>query len=49
MHGSGMFIINPPRTLHQTLADIMPYLVEVLGQDDGARFTLETRATDRID
>ena len=33
MHGSGMFIINPPRTLHQTLADIMPYLVEMLGQD----------------
>lgn len=40
MHGSGMFVINPPWTLHKTLEDIMPYLVEVLGQDAGARFTL---------
>lgn len=41
MHGSGMFIINPPWTLRQTLADSMPYLVEVLGQDAGAGFVLE--------
>jgi 23S rRNA (adenine2030-N6)-methyltransferase len=41
MHGSGMFIINPPWTLHNTLAAIMPYLVQVLGQDAGAGFTLE--------
>lgn len=40
MHGSGMFVINPPWTLHKTLEDIMPYLVEVLGQDAGAGFTL---------
>jgi 23S rRNA (adenine2030-N6)-methyltransferase len=41
MHGSGMFVINPPWTLHKTLAEIMPYLVRVLGQDAGASFTLE--------
>ncbi len=41
MHGSGMFIINPPWTLRQNLADSMPYLVEVLGQDAGAGFVLE--------
>jgi 23S rRNA (adenine2030-N6)-methyltransferase len=41
MHGSGMFIINPPWTLHNTLAEIMPYLVRSLGQDGGAGFTLE--------
>ena len=41
MHGSGMFVINPPWTLHKTLTEIMPYLVRVLGQDSGARFTLE--------
>ncbi len=41
MHGSGMFIINPPWTLYKTLEDIMPYLVRVLGQDAGASFTLE--------
>ena len=42
MHGSGMFIINPPWTLYQTLERIMPYLVNVLGQDNGASHTLET-------
>jgi len=41
MHGSGMFIINPPWTLHKTLAEILPYLVQVLGQDAGASFVLE--------
>jgi 23S rRNA (adenine2030-N6)-methyltransferase len=41
MHGSGMFVINPPWTLHKTLTEIMPYLVRLLGQDAGARFTLE--------
>ena len=41
MHGSGMFILNPPWTLHATLAEVMPYLVQVLGLDAGACFTLE--------
>jgi 23S rRNA (adenine2030-N6)-methyltransferase len=41
MHGSGMFVINPPWTLHKTLADVLPYLVKVLGQDAGASFVLE--------
>jgi len=41
MHGSGMFIVNPPWTLHKTLAEIMPWLVQVLGQDAGASFVLE--------
>ena len=41
MHGSGMFVINPPWTLHATLAEVMPYLTEVLAVDSGAGFTLE--------
>jgi 23S rRNA (adenine2030-N6)-methyltransferase len=41
MHGSGMFILNPPFTLHDTLAQVMPYLAEVLAQDTGAGYTLE--------
>jgi 23S rRNA (adenine2030-N6)-methyltransferase len=41
MHGSGMFIINPPWTLHATLRTVMPYLVKVLGQDQGAGFVLD--------
>jgi 23S rRNA (adenine2030-N6)-methyltransferase len=41
MHGSGMFIINPPWTLYKTLRETMPYLISALGQDSGARFILE--------
>lgn len=40
MHGSGLFIINPPWTLPETLKKVMPYLVEVLGLDEGAKFEL---------
>jgi len=43
MHGSGMFILNPPWVLHSVLQEVMPYLVKVLGQDDGAGFELEYR------
>lgn len=42
MHGSGMFVINPPWTLHRTLEDVMPCLVRLLRQDDGAGYTLDT-------
>ncbi|HZX30379.1 MAG TPA: 23S rRNA (adenine(2030)-N(6))-methyltransferase RlmJ [Rhodocyclaceae bacterium] len=42
MYGSGMFIINPPWTLADTLHETMPWLVEVLGQE-GAKFTLESQ------
>ncbi len=41
MHGSGMFVLNPPWTLHDTLTGVMPYLVGALGQDAGAGYTLE--------
>jgi len=41
--GSGMFVINPPYTLHDQLAALLPYLVEVLGQYDGASYLLEQR------
>ena len=44
MHGSGMFIINPPWTLHKTLEEVMPYLVAALGQDAGAGYTLDAQA-----
>jgi 23S rRNA (adenine2030-N6)-methyltransferase len=43
MHGSGMFVINPPWTLRRTLEDLMPYLVRVLGQGDGAAYTLDAQ------
>ncbi len=42
--GSGVFILNPPYTLHDELAALLPWLVEALGQYDGANFLLEQRA-----
>ena len=42
--GSGVFVINPPYTLHAELREVMPYLTEVLGQYDGANYLLEQRA-----
>lgn len=41
MYGSGMFILNPPWTLHSRLAETMPWLTRALAQDDGAGFVLE--------
>ncbi|CAJ0700117.1 23S rRNA (adenine(2030)-N(6))-methyltransferase RlmJ [Ralstonia sp. 22086] len=41
LHGSGMFIVNPPWTLKAQLQEAMPTLVRLLGQDDGAKFMLE--------
>ncbi|TFW32279.1 23S rRNA (adenine(2030)-N(6))-methyltransferase RlmJ, partial [Massilia horti] len=41
LHSSGMFILNPPYTLEPMLREVMPYLVQALGKDAGARFTIE--------
>lgn len=38
---SGVFLINPPYTLHAGLSAAMPQLVKLLGQDQHASFTLE--------
>ena len=51
LHGSGMFIVNPPWKLAETLSDAMPWLVEVLGPAgegrnngrNGAGFRLDMR------
>jgi 23S rRNA (adenine2030-N6)-methyltransferase len=45
LHSSGMFVLNPPWTLEPMLRDLMPYLVDVLGTDGGAGFTLESGQT----
>ena len=42
--GSSMFVINPPHGLHDTLHEVLPCLVEALGQYDGANFLLEQQA-----
>ncbi len=41
MYGSGMFVINPPWTLHEVLRDTIPCLVNHLAQDAQASFILE--------
>ena len=42
--GSGMFILNPPYTLHDEMQALLPWLVEVLGQYDDANYLIEQRA-----
>jgi 23S rRNA (adenine2030-N6)-methyltransferase len=39
--GSGMFVFNPPWTLHDTLKAELPWLSKTLAQYDKARFSLE--------
>lgn len=39
---SGMFLVNPPYTLKPALAKALPQMVELLGQDRHAAFTLES-------
>jgi len=41
MRGSGMFVLNPPWGLRETLQQTMPRLADWLGQDGRADFVLE--------
>ena len=41
MRGSGMFILNPPWGLRETLEQVMPCLADRLAQDGRANFILE--------
>lgn len=43
LHGSGMFVLNPPWTLAAAMKDTLPWLKETLAQDSGAAFTLDMR------
>lgn len=42
LHGSGLFVLNPPWDLPRLLAEAMPFLVKVLGQDASAAYELES-------
>ncbi|MDD0840980.1 23S rRNA (adenine(2030)-N(6))-methyltransferase RlmJ [Curvibacter sp. HBC61] len=39
---SGMLLINPPYTLKDQLKEALPQMVQLLGQDKGAGFTLDS-------
>ena len=45
MHGSGMFIANPPWTLPATLNESMPVLTKLLALDETAHFELTSQIT----
>ena len=45
LHGSGLFVFNPPWNLEIPLRSAMPTLVKTLGQDDHAAFTLDFQQT----
>jgi 23S rRNA (adenine2030-N6)-methyltransferase len=42
LHGSGMFVVNPPWTLAAALRESLPWLASTLAQDDGAHWTLDS-------
>lgn len=41
LHGSGIFVVNPPWTLQDALRDALPWLSRALAQDRGARWSLQ--------
>ncbi len=45
LHGSGMFIVNPPWKFSEQLLGIMPWLTRALAQDATADFRLDARET----
>lgn len=42
LNGSGVFVVNPPWTLHAAMAACLPWLTGALRQDDAARWTLDS-------
>jgi 23S rRNA (adenine2030-N6)-methyltransferase len=45
LHGSGMFIVNPPWKFAEQMRGIMPWLARALAQDAAASFRLDARET----
>ena len=45
LHGSGMFVVNPPWKFSEQMRGIMPWLTRVLAQDAGASFRIDGRET----
>jgi 23S rRNA (adenine2030-N6)-methyltransferase len=45
LHGSGVFIVNPPWKFSEQMRGVMPWLTRVLAQDAGASFRIDGRET----
>jgi 23S rRNA (adenine2030-N6)-methyltransferase len=45
LHGSGMFIVNPPWKFSEQMRAIMPWLTQTLAQDAAASFRLDAHET----
>jgi 23S rRNA (adenine2030-N6)-methyltransferase len=45
LHGSGVFVFNPPWKLDAAAREILPALARLLARDAGAGFTLQARQT----
>jgi 23S rRNA (adenine2030-N6)-methyltransferase len=45
LHGSGVFVFNPPWNLEAVVRAAMPFLAATLAQDDGAAFDVAFRQT----
>ena len=45
LHGSGVFVFNPPWKLEAALSAVMPMLVRLLGQDRSASYSLRAHKT----
>ncbi len=45
LHGSGVFVFNPPWNLEAVVRAAMPFLAATLAQDDGAAFDVAYRQT----
>ena len=45
LHGSGLFIVNPPWKFSEQMRGIMPWLTRVLAQDATASFRIDGRET----
>lgn len=45
LHGSGVFVFNPPWKLEATLREAKPFLLKALGQDSTAAFHLDFKQT----
>jgi 23S rRNA (adenine2030-N6)-methyltransferase len=43
LHGSGIFVFNPPWKLDQEVRAVLPFLADVLAQDERARFSIDFR------